>query len=108
MKSCTNLSTAALIKDGTAVVALGTISMVSMVVGYASLWEPVLMKRNFKSKVPAGDVIIRTREGAFLLVICNEDVARELYTGTEECQYYVGNFSYRLLVGLGTVSLPEI
>ncbi|KAE8451534.1 hypothetical protein EG329_003607 [Mollisiaceae sp. DMI_Dod_QoI] len=96
---------AALIKDGTAVVALGTISLVSSVVGYASWWEPVLMKRNFKSKVPAGDVIIRTREGAFLLVICDEDVARELYTGTEECQYYVRTQPYRLLVGLGTFLL---
>ncbi|KUJ21790.1 uncharacterized protein LY89DRAFT_576597 [Mollisia scopiformis] len=96
---------AALIKDGTAVVALGTISLVSSVVGYASWWEPILMKRNFKSKVPAGDVIIRTREGAFLLVVCDEDVARELYTGTEECQYYVGTQTYRLLVGLGTFLL---
>ncbi|KAF8866843.1 hypothetical protein BDZ45DRAFT_639245 [Acephala macrosclerotiorum] len=96
---------AALIKDGTAVVALGTISLVSSVVGYASWWEPVLMKRNFKSKVPAGDVIIRTREGAFLLVICDEDVARELYTGTEECQYYVKSIPYRMLVGLGTFLL---
>lgn len=63
------------------------------------------MKRNFKSKVPAGDVILRTREGAFVLVVCDEDVARELYTGTEECQYYVNTQVYRLLVGLGTFLL---
>jgi len=91
--------------DGTAIVALATISCASSIVGYASWWSPVLMKRTFKSKVPAGDVIIRTREGAFLLVKCNEDVARELYTGTEECQYYVGTQQYRILVAIGTFLL---
>jgi len=93
------------LRDGTAIVALVTISCASSIVGYASWWSPVLMKRTFKSKVPAGDVIIRTREGAFLLVKCNEDVARELYTGTEECQYYVQTQPYRILVGFGTFLL---
>ena len=93
------------LSDGTAIVALATISCASSIVGYASWWSPVLMKRAFKSKVPAGDVIIRTREGAFLLVKCNEDVARELYTGTEECEYYVGTQQYRILVGIGTFLL---
>lgn len=93
------------LKDGTAIVAVATISMASSIVGYASWWQPVLMKRSFKSKVPAGDVIIRTREGAFLLIRCNEDVARELYIGTEECQYYVGTQLYRILVGFGTFLL---
>lgn len=93
------------LQDGTAIVALVTISCASSIVGYASWWSPVLMKRTFKSKVPAGDVIIRTREGAFLLVKCDEDVARELYTGTEECQYYVKTQQYRILVGFGTALL---
>ncbi|KAF4637968.1 hypothetical protein G7Y89_g120 [Cudoniella acicularis] len=96
---------AALIKDGTACVALGTISLVSSIVGYASWWSPVLKRRVFHSKVPDGDVAIRTREGAFLIVKCNENVARELYTGTEECQYYAGTKAYRVLVGLGTFLL---
>jgi len=96
---------AALIKDGTACCALGTISLASSIVGYASWWSPVLSLRNFSSKVPAGDVVVRTREGAFILVRCNEEVARELYTGTEECRYYVGIQMYRVLVGLGTFLL---
>ncbi len=96
---------AALIRDGTAMVSLAAISLVSSVVGYASWWQPVLMKRNFKSKVPDGDVIIRTREGAFLLVRCDEEVARELYTGTEECNYYAPTQLYRILVAIGTFLL---
>lgn len=96
---------AAVDRDGTALVALGTISLATSIVGYASWWQPVLMKRINKTIVPPGDLIIRTREGAFLLVKCDEDVARELYTGTEECEYYVGTQLYRILVGFGTFLL---
>lgn len=97
---------AAAIHDGTAITAVGTISLASSIVGFASWWQPVLMNRTFKAKVPPGDVVIRTREGAFLLVRCDEDVARELYTGTEGCQYYVEKIlPYRILVGLGTFLL---
>ena len=63
------------------------------------------MNRTFPSIVPPGDMIIRTREGAFLLVKCNENVARELYIGTEECVYKVKTQRYRILVGLGTFLL---
>lgn len=86
---------AAVIGDGTACLALVTISMVSSIVGYASWWSPVLTPRTFQSKVPSGDIAIRTREGAFLLVRCNENVARELYVGTEECSYHVKTQPYR-------------
>ncbi|RDL39588.1 Uncharacterized protein BP5553_03928 [Venustampulla echinocandica] len=96
---------AILIQDGTAVLALVTISMASSIIGYASWWSPVLTKRVFHSKVPDGDVAIRTREGAFIIVKCNENVARELYTGTEECKYYCRNKPYRVLVGFGTFLL---
>ncbi|TVY90998.1 hypothetical protein LAWI1_G004256, partial [Lachnellula willkommii] len=99
------LAWAFLIPDGTAVLALGTISLASSIVGYASWWSPVLTTRIFPAIVPPGDVIIRTREGAFILVKCNENVARELYTGTEECNYYVSTQAYRFLVGLGTFLL---
>lgn len=96
---------AALIKDGTALTALGTISLATSVVGYASWWSPVLTERISRTKVPPGDVVIRTREGAFLLVKCDENVARELYTGTEECHYYVQKTLYRTLVAVGTFLL---
>jgi len=48
---------------------------------------------------------VRTREGAFIVVKCNEAVTRELYTGTEECTYTVGKLRYRGLVGIGTFLL---
>jgi hypothetical protein len=92
--------------DGVACLALILLGMVSSIVGYASLWSPRLMKRYANSIVPQGDVVIRTREGAFIVVKCNEDVARELYTGTEECIYSVQDLRlYRGLVGVGTFLL---
>ncbi|KAI2621329.1 hypothetical protein GGS21DRAFT_384275 [Xylaria nigripes] len=92
-------------KDGTAILAISMISAASSIVGWASWWRPILMNRKNTNKVPAGDVIIRTREGAFMLVKCTEDVARELYSGTEECEYYIEGQAYRLLMGLGTFLL---
>ena len=96
---------AAMTKDGIACVAIGTISLASSIVGYASWWSAELTNRNFKSEVPPGDVIIRTRKGAFILVRCDENVARELYSGTEECKYKVTKKQYRVLVAVGTFLL---
>ncbi|KAL6852433.1 hypothetical protein ACO1O0_006978 [Amphichorda felina] len=90
-------------EDGNAVIAITLISFVSTIVGVASFWRPLLMSRRHTNEVPKGDVMIRTREGAFLLIRCTEDVARELYSGTDECQYYVTGRTYRLLMALGTV-----
>ncbi|PTB65617.1 hypothetical protein BBK36DRAFT_163533 [Trichoderma citrinoviride] len=92
-------------KDGVAIIAITLISLASTVVGYASSWRPILMQRRHTNDVPRGDVMIRTREGAFVLVRCSEDVARELYSGTEECEYYVGERAYRVFMALGTILL---
>ncbi|KAI1400002.1 hypothetical protein F4819DRAFT_463086 [Hypoxylon fuscum] len=92
-------------QDGTAILSVSLISFASSVVGWASWWRPILMHRRHTNKVPKGDVIIRTREGGFLLVKCTEEVARELYSGTEECEYHVGGQAYRALMGLGTCLL---
>ncbi|KAG6090720.1 hypothetical protein E4U15_000073 [Claviceps sp. LM218 group G6] len=99
------LTTAVLRRDGTAILAISLLSLASTVVGYASFWRPILMKRKHTNQVPRGDVLIRTREGAFVLVHCSEEVARELYSGTEECEYYVGGNTYRALMALGTMLL---
>ncbi|KAK3316288.1 hypothetical protein B0H66DRAFT_480109 [Apodospora peruviana] len=98
------IAMAAIWKDGTAIVAILLISLASSVVGYASWWRPLLMNRRTTNKVPKGDVVIRTREGAFVLIRCTEEVARELYSGTEECQY-VSTKYHRAFMGLGMVLL---
>jgi len=90
--------------DGTAMVAIAAISAASTVVSYASWWKPLLMHRPSTNKVPPGDVVIRTRGGAIVLIRCREEVARELYMGTEECQY-VSTKYHRVFMGLGMVLL---
>lgn len=95
---------AALIGDGTAMVAIGTISLNSSIVGYASSWRPTLTKRTFQDKVPPGDVVVLQKEGAFLFVKCNEAVARELYSGPDVCDYYVSKTVPRLQPGINIKS----
>jgi hypothetical protein len=96
---------AVLWEDGNAIIAVTLLSLMSSLVGFASFWRPLLTPRRHTNQVPRGDIIIRTREGAFLLVRCTEDVARELYSTTEECDYYVGYRAHRMLMALGTVLL---
>lgn len=96
---------AAIWNDGTAILAVFLMASTSSIVGFASWWKPILMNRSHTNKVPAGDVVIRTREGGFILIKCTEEVARELYAGTEECEYRVGNRTYKVLMALGTFLL---
>lgn len=93
-------------RDGNAFIAIFIISLQASLVGYASWWRPTLMVRPpHQGPVPAADMMIRTREASFILIKCNDDVARELYTGAEECEYYVGPTWYRFLMALGTMLL---
>ncbi|RYP45838.1 hypothetical protein DL768_007864 [Monosporascus sp. mg162] len=96
---------AAFWNDGSAILSVSLLSLASSVVGLASWWRPLLMSRSHTNKVPKGDVLIRTREGGFLLIKCTEEVARELYAGTEECDYRVGTQVYQVLMGFGTLLL---
>ncbi len=91
--------------DAPAVMAVSLVSLASSVVGYASWWQPILLTMTRSSKIPPGDIIIRTREGAFVYVKCKDDIARELYTGTEECRYAVQDRTCRILMALGTILL---
>ncbi|SPO04928.1 uncharacterized protein DNG_07613 [Cephalotrichum gorgonifer] len=93
-------------RDGTAILSIALISLTSSIIGYASWWEPRLMSVQGDSKnLPDGDIMIRTREGAFIYIKCKEDVARELFSGTEECKYHLEGPSRNLFMAVGTVLL---
>ncbi|KAL9108519.1 MAG: hypothetical protein Q9227_006734 [Pyrenula ochraceoflavens] len=96
---------AGLIRDGIAVVALCTMAFASSIIGFASLWKPNLAQRPTSAPVPYGDIVIKTRAGAFIVVECSEEIARELYHGTERCKYVLGDQAHRVLVGIGTLLL---
>lgn len=93
---------ACFLRDGVACVAIALISLTSTVIGLSNFWHPSLISRKQRGHVPPGDLVIRTRQGAFIVIKCSEEVARELYTSTEECKYVVGDQMYRGLVGVGT------
>ncbi|KAB8260403.1 hypothetical protein BDV32DRAFT_149375 [Aspergillus pseudonomiae] len=93
------------IEDGAAIISIGLLSLAATVAGIATYNHPQLCFRPADNDVPAGDVIIRTRYGAFILVTCDEDVARELYNGTEERKYLVGRVASKILECTGTLLL---
>ena len=93
------------LKDWIAVFTIVTISLTSTIIGMSSLWHPTLTERKSKLVVPDGDLVVRTRQGAFIVVRCTEEVTRELFTGTEECSYVLSDQIFRALVGVGTFLL---
>lgn len=93
---------AILMRDGPAVLALIAMSSASTLIGIAFHWRPQLAARPTGSPVPEGDVI-RKRDGAFIIVQCPEEIARELYMGPEECNYLVSQQWFSVLVGFGLV-----
>lgn len=96
---------AAVIRDGTALLAVGFVSFASTFAGLSLWYEPKLAMRMVTNKVPDGDVVIRTRNGAFVLVRCVERLARELYIGTEYCHYRYRTKAFRAFSGNSTVLL---
>ncbi|KAK0611755.1 hypothetical protein B0T14DRAFT_571619 [Immersiella caudata] len=97
-------------KDGTAVVAVCLLSLSTSVIGYAAWWSPLLMARPARSgQALPGDVIIRSRESAVLLIKCKEEIARELYAGLEECHYVSTGAKYRIFMTLGAIlMMPSV
>ena len=96
---------ACLIQDGVAIISLAAMASASVLVGLARWHSPQLSIRPTDAVVPDGDIIIRTREGAFIVVKCSEEIARELYTGAEEAKYFIGDRVFKLVMGAGTVAL---
>jgi hypothetical protein len=91
--------------DGIGFLAISLLSLVSSISGYASWWKLSSSESSPAGKPRAGDVVIRTEEGAFLVIKCTEEVAKELYFGFETCEYRTSPRLYRLLMGLATITL---
>ncbi|KAL2004483.1 hypothetical protein VTN00DRAFT_3485 [Thermoascus crustaceus] len=92
-----------MIEDGAAALAIIAMCSASTLIGIASHWRPQLAARPTDTSVPEGDIVIRTREGAFVIIQCTEEIARELYIGPEECNYLVNDQWFKILVGVGTL-----
>ncbi|OJJ41825.1 hypothetical protein ASPWEDRAFT_23879 [Aspergillus wentii DTO 134E9] len=96
---------ACLIHDGVAIISLAILSLASLLVGLAMWYQPQLSIRPTDAVVPNGDIVLRTRNGAFVVVHCSDEIARELYIGTEEARYIVGEKAFKLVMAAGTVAL---
>jgi hypothetical protein len=94
-------------RDGMSIVATCLLSLLSSLIGLGNKWTLQLPKRKVKNgKVPRGDVVIRYPKGSFLIIRCDEDVARELYFAPAEIEYLLTHApAYRLLSLVGTVML---
>ncbi len=91
--------------DGAALAATMLLSFLSTAIGIGSKWTLLLTKRKSKRQVPSGDVVINYPHGAFLIIKCHEDVARELYWAPEKCAYNVGVQTYRMIALFATLML---
>jgi len=96
---------ACILHDGTAALGVAVLALQSSLGCAAWLWNPVLAVRRKDSKDARADIAIRTRGGAFVIVRCNEDVARQLYVGEEIAKYYLPPDLAKLMTGLATVLL---
>ncbi|KAK6826573.1 hypothetical protein RU639_005776 [Aspergillus parasiticus] len=100
------LAWAIVLRDGPAVVAIVLVSLASSLHSAASFWQSstiALLPPSTQS--PPGDLVLRTREGAFIVVHCSETVARLLYAGEASCDYVAGATMYRILIYVGTLFL---
>ena len=95
-------------EDGMALLATLLLSFLSTLLGLGNKWELQLPQRpvNTGDNIPRGDVVIRYPRGAFVIVKCTEDVARELFTAPEAVEYLISHPPYwRLLSLVGTLML---
>jgi hypothetical protein len=91
--------------DGFALCTTILLSFLSSLIGLSSRWSLELMQRKASRRVPRDNVIIKYPNGAFLIVKCDENIARELYWHPEECIYYYGATTYRIISLVGTLTL---
>lgn len=91
--------------DGMSIVATILLSLLSTVIGAINKWTLHLPQRRDRD-APRGDTVIRYPNGSFLVVICTENTARELYFAPEQIDYTITKpWLHRALALLGTLML---
>lgn len=91
--------------DGMSLIATLLLSFLSTLIGAANKWTLKLPQRKGPSPTD-GDTVIRYPNGSFLIIKCDEFVARELYFAPEEIEYSITNTTwYRVISLVGTIML---
>lgn len=91
--------------DGMSLLAAILLSLLSTLIGIGSKSSLELPKRTSNRPVPDGNVVIVYPNGAFMIVKCEESIARELYWAPEKCHYMVNVEIYRFISLVGTLML---
>lgn len=95
------------LRDGMSLIATLLLLGLSTLVGLSNKWELRLPRKyTGRAKLPPGDVVIKFPNKSFLVVFCEEEVARELFWAVEEIKYHIENATiYRLISLVGTLML---
>ncbi|GLA14064.1 hypothetical protein BDQ94DRAFT_145030 [Aspergillus welwitschiae] len=96
---------AGMIHDGVALVGLAAMSLSTSAACLSAQWYPRLSTRTTKTQVIKGDIVMKTRNGAFIVVQCPEEITRELYGGAESCRYVFKTRGHQALLACSTVLL---
>jgi hypothetical protein len=93
--------------DGMSLIATLLLSGLSTLVGLSNKWELRLPRKyTGRAKLPPGDTVIRFPNKSFLVVFCEEEVARELFWAVEEIEYHIKiATAYRMISLIGTLML---
>lgn len=96
-------------RDHMALLATTGLSALSTIIGFANKWKLNLPNRRATKshyRRPPADVVIRFPKGNFVVVQCDEDIARELFFAPEKIEYYMEKpWKYRLTSLGGTILL---
>ncbi|PYH89093.1 hypothetical protein BO71DRAFT_117843 [Aspergillus ellipticus CBS 707.79] len=96
---------AGMIHDGVALVGLAAMSLSTSAACLSAQWYPRLATRPTTNAVANGDIVMKTRNGAFVVVKCSEEITRELYGGAETCRYVFKGRAHQTLLACSTVLL---
>ncbi|KAG8529920.1 uncharacterized protein KY384_005401 [Bacidia gigantensis] len=91
--------------DGFALLATLLLSFLTSLIGFGSRWSLDLKKRESTRNVPPDKIVIKYPNGSFRIIVCKEEVARELYWHPEACNYFFSEGSYRIVSLIGTLTL---
>ncbi|TKA31220.1 hypothetical protein B0A54_15275 [Friedmanniomyces endolithicus] len=79
--------------DGMSLVATLSLSLLSTLTGVGNSWRLELPKRN-AGFAPPGDTVIKWANGRYLVIRCDEDVARALFFAPERIDYLIPKLQF--------------
>lgn len=98
-------ATSAILHDGMSLIATVVLSSLSTLAGLANGCERQGKKKRSRIIQMADGVVVRYRNGSFLIVKCSEDVARESYYLPGSISYRRNRRSYQIMSLIGTSML---